>query len=73
MTIAFRDENGRVQTWPVDRTLAAASPLRAEAAFKTLSPGDNVWILYSDDDGPATIMDVRRVKPRPAQGDRPQD
>jgi hypothetical protein len=73
MTISFRDEEGRSQTWPVDRKLAAASPLRAEQAFKALSPGDTVWILYSDDDGPATIMDMRRVKPRPAQGDRPED
>jgi hypothetical protein len=72
MTVAFRDESGRAQTWPVDRRLAAASPVRAQQALKTLSPGDTVWILYSDDDGPATVMDVRKAKPRPEQGERPQ-
>jgi hypothetical protein len=74
MTIAFRDESGRGYTWPVNQRVAVMSPIRATQALKTLVPGDDVWILYTDDDGPATIIDVRRVKPKPPAGDdRPRD
>jgi hypothetical protein len=72
MTVSFRGEDGRAQTWPVDRKLAAASPLRARQA-RMMSPGDAVWILYGDEDGPATIVDVRPFKPRRAQEGRPED
>jgi hypothetical protein len=71
-TIAFRDENGRAYTWPVDQRLAGATPHRAAQALKALNPGDTVVIVYNEDEGRPTIMAVQRPKPRPAGGDRPQ-
>jgi hypothetical protein len=71
MTIAFRDETGRANTWPVDKRLAAAAPRRAAQAFKDLNPGDSVWIFYSEDDGPATIMNIRRARSKAEKHDQP--
>jgi hypothetical protein len=60
MTVRFTDEKGQQKTWPVDRTLAAASPRRAQALAKAFQPGDPIYVAYHEDEGQPTITELAR-------------
>jgi hypothetical protein len=70
-TVRFTDQDGKERVWPVDPRMAETAGARAADIAKILQPGDPITVVYHEDDGKPTIVNVQKRGAGPDQGEHP--